>query len=288
MPELPEVTTMVRGLQNKVLKRTIVDVWTDSEKNIKKPKDFKDFKDSLIRAEIRSIKRKGKLILFYFDNEKVLIVHPKMSGHFLFGQWEKKKGEWKPLMKGNLEDPMNRYIHLIFFLDNSEMLAFSDLRKFARIELWDRKDLDKADILQVVGPDALEISLEEFEKGLKENKKKIKQVLMNQSFISGIGNIYSDEILFRAGISPLREAKSLKKKEVENLYSSIKPIFKKAIEFSGSSISDFRKIDGSKGDFQNLAKVYGKEGKECPNCKTKIKRVKIGGRSVHYCPKCQK
>ncbi len=289
MPELPEVTTMVRGLKKKVLKRTIVDIWTDSEKNIKKPREFEDFRQGLIRAEIKSVKRKGKLLLFYFDNQKVLIVHPKMSGHFLFGQWEKKGGHWKPVKKGAFEDPMNRYIHLIFFLDNSQMLAFSDLRKFARIELWDRTNLSKAEILKDIGFDALEVSLKEFEEIIKKaKKKKIKQALMDQKLIAGIGNIYSDEMLFEAKISPFKEANKLKKKEIKALFEAMKEVLKKGIRMSGSSISDFRKIDGKKGDFQEFLKVYHRQGKKCVRCGSIIQREKIGGRSTHFCPKCQK
>ncbi len=283
MPELPEVTTMVSGLRKTALKAVILDIWSDSKKNIKHP-SFADFKKALIGARILRIERRGKLILFYLSNKKVLLVHPKMSGHFLFGKWERTEDGWKPQGQGAMEDPMNRFIHLIFFLDKG-MLAFSDLRKFARIELWDKSELGKAEILKGIGPDALKITFKEFEEILK-NKRKIKQVLMDQKLIAGIGNIYSDEILFMAKINPFRAANSLKPKEKKVLLGALKKVLEKGVELSGSSISDFRKLDGRRGGFQDIVSVYQK--KECENCGGPITRRKLGGRTAHFCEKCQK
>jgi len=289
MPELPEVTTMVNGLKDNVLGRTIIDVWSDAEKIVKKPNKFSDFKKQIIGRKIEKIERKGKVILIILDKNRTLLVHPKMSGHFLFGKWKKEGDSWKPKKKSALEDPMNRFIHLIFFMDNSNMLAFSDLRKFARIELWDTSQLKNSEMLNRIGKDALEISLKDFTSVIGKYKKwKIKPLLMNQKEIAGIGNIYSDEILFRAKINPFREAGSLKKEEIKKLHQSIKVILKKAIKVSGSSISDFRRIDGDKGSFQELIKVYGHQGKKCSKCGGIIERKKLAGRSAHFCPKCQK
>jgi len=280
MPELPEVTTMVNGLRKTVLKSTILDVWTDSKKNIKNT-SFDSFKKGIKNSKIEKIQRKGKVIIFFLSNEKILIVHPKMSGHFLFGKWERKDDKWVSTDKA-MQDPMNRFIHFIFFLDKG-MLAFSDLRKFARIELWD--DIQQAEILKEIGPDALDISFKELEEILKTNKK-IKQLLMDQKSIAGIGNIYSDEILFKSRIKPFRKANSLKLKEKKLLFKSIKEILKKGVELTGSSISDFRKINGKKGNFQEITKIYQK--KRCPRCNSPVIRQKIGGRTTHFCDKCQK
>jgi len=136
-----------------------------------------------------------------------------------------------------------------------------------------------------IGPDALKISFQEFEEILK-NKRKIKQVLMDQKLIAGIGNIYSDEILFFARVNPFRAADSLKKQEKERIYKGIREILEKGVKLAGSSISDFRKIDGRRGEFQDITKVYHQ--KECSKCKGKIKREKIGGRTTNFCEKCQK
>ena len=288
MPELPEVTTMVNDLKRTVLNRTIVDVWCDSKKNIKTP-SFEKFKKGILKAKIEKIERKGKVILFFLNNKKVLIIHPKMSGHFLYGFWERAEDKWIPKSKGALNDPMNRFIHLMFFMDNQKMLAFSDLRKFARIELWNSDEIDNASIIGSIGTDALEIGYKEFQDIIKKSKKKkIKPLLMEQKLIAGIGNIYSDEILFQAGVLPYRTADSLKQDELKKIHKAIKDILKKAIALAGSSVSDFRRTTGDKGEFQKKVKVYRRNNQKCLKCGTIIKRKKIGGRSAHFCSKCQK
>ena len=280
---------MVKGLRQTVLKRTVVDVWTDAPKLIKKPKSFQEFKKGLIGRKIKGIQRRGKIILIELDGSKTLLMHPKLTGHFLIGKWKKKAGDWKPIKKGPLEDPMNRFIHLIFWLDNGLMLAFSDLRKFGRIELWDIEQLPGAQMIQELGIDALDLTFEKFKEIIgKAKKKKIKQVLMDQKLIAGIGNIYSDEILFQAGVHPFRSADSLKRDELKKIHKAIGSILKKAIKLAGSSVSDFRRTSGDKGKFQTIVKVYRREGQKCPKCGTIIERKKIGGRSAHFCPKCQK
>ncbi len=288
MPELPEVATMVSDLNRAVSKRTVIDVWTDAKGLVKKP-SFSEFKKVIIGRRIERIRRKGKVIIFFLQGGKVLFWHPKLTGHFLIGRWKQKRDGWKPEKKSAMEDPANRFIHIIFWLDNGLMLAFSDLRKFARLELWDANKADQASIVQAIGIDALEIKLKEFEDIVKKSKKKrIKQLLMEQKLIAGIGNIYSDEILFRAKVHPLRTADSLGVKEIKKIHQAIKPILLKAIELAGASVSDFRRINGDKGKFQETIKVYHCQGKKCSKCGTLIERKKLGGRSAHFCPKCQK
>lgn len=284
MPELPEVETTVLGLRKKVLSRTFIDVWTDFEKLIKKP-SFKEFKKEIEGKKIKDVCRKGKNIVFELSGGYYLLIHQKMTGHLLYGKWEKKKDEWNPLKKGPMEDKMNSYIHLIFFLDKG-MLALSDLRKFAKIKLFKKGGLDRE--LKNLGPDALKISFEKFKEIIKSKKGKIKQVLMNQELIAGIGNIYSDEALFRARINPFKESLKLTEKELKDLYNNIREVLKKGIETGGESISDYRNVEGEKGKFDIFRKVYRRKGEECYICKTKIQRKKIGGRSTHFCPNCQK
>lgn len=290
MPELPEVTTMVNGLRKTILKKIVVDVWTDAQKLVKKPKHFSQFKKTIIGQRIEDVKRKGKVIVFTFDKGKTLFWHPKMTGHFLVGKWRQAAGGgWKPLKKGPFEDPMNRFIHIIFFLDNGKMLAFSDLRKFARIELWEDKDIGKAQIVKDLGEDALKLTFEQFKEIIKKaKKKKIKQFLMDQKLIAGIGNIYSDEILFQAGVHPFRTADSLKQDELKKIHKAVGSILKEAIKLAGSSVSSFRRISGAKGKFQEITKVYRREGEGCSKCGTIIERKKLAGRSAHFCPQCQK
>jgi formamidopyrimidine-DNA glycosylase len=272
MPELPEVETTVRGLQ-KVLNRTFVDFWTDSKKLIKKP-SLERFKKELKNKKIKKVWRRGKNIIFNLSDNYSLLVHQKLTGHLLYGNWKK--------------DKVNTYIHIKFLLDNGKVLALSDLRKFAKIELLKTNSLLKE--LTSLGPEPLEkeFTFKKFKQIVKNRKIKIKQILMDQKLIAGIGNIYSDEILWRAKIHPLRQGAKLQEKELREIYKYIRPVLKQAIKLKGTSISDYRNIKGEEGQFRKLIKVYQKKGQECPRCKTEIKREKIGSRSTHFCPQCQK
>lgn len=295
MPELPEVETTIRGLKEKILGRIFFDVWTDSPKQIKKPKRFEDFRKGLKKEKIIDIRRRAKNIIFILSNNKSLLVHQKMTGHLLLGKWALRKGRWVPKTKGPLEEKTNGYIHLMFILDNGQMLGLSDLRKFAKAELWGTDDLEHSDLMKKLGPEPLEkeFTFSRFKQALnpyleQKRRGKIKQVLMDQNVIAGIGNIYSDEILWRAKIHPLTEVSSLKEKDLKNIYGYTKEVLKKAIALKGESFSDFRTPSGEKGGFDSERKAYQREGEECLRCKSMIKRMKMGGRSAHFCPKCQK
>jgi formamidopyrimidine-DNA glycosylase len=233
----------------------------------------------------------GKNILVDLSGNKTLLIHQKLTGHLLLGKWTLEKGEWKADITGPLsEDPMNRFLHLVFWLDNGQMLALSDLRKFAKVELWDSKELSQSEQMNKLGPEPLDknFTFQKFQGVLKKKKGKIKSILMDQTVIAGIGNIYSDEILWQAKIHPFKDVSKLREDELKEIFLAMKEILKKAIAAKGESISDFRRISGEKGGFDPLRKVYRREGEKCPRCGTIIKRIKIGGRSAHFCPKCQK
>jgi formamidopyrimidine-DNA glycosylase len=288
MPELPEVQTTVSGLKNKVLKRTFVDVWTDTPRIIKRPCNLEDLKHQIKGKKIEQVRRRGKNILFDLSDQKTLLVHQKMTGHLLLGKWEMKQGHWQPA-KGPLLDPMNRFIHLVFILDNGQMLALSDLRKFAKVELWEREELERSKEFTSLGPEPLSRSftLAKFKQRLDARKTRIKQTLMDQRVIAGIGNIYSDEILWQAKVNPFKPTNLLSKQELRAIYLAMRSILKRAVEMKGTSVSDYRDLRGEKGMFGSQLKVYRKEGEGCPRCGIPIKRKKIGGRSAHFCPKCQ-
>ncbi|MBZ9578012.1 DNA-formamidopyrimidine glycosylase [Patescibacteria group bacterium] len=290
MPELPEVETTVRGLRTKVLSRTFIDVWTDTKKIIKKPKDFEEFRKQLKGKKIQKIWRRGKNIIFGLSKDYSLLIHQKLTGHLLVGYWILDNGYWKPKEKGLLEEKINTYIHLLFTLDNRKMLALSDLRKFAKVELWRTEDLKNSKELKSLGPEPLEKSFtfEKFKEVLENKKGKVKQVLMNQEIIAGVGNIYSDETLWAAKVHPFRDVSKLKEEELKRIYQALKKILKKAIKLRGESISDYRDPAGRKGKFDKIRKVYRREGERCSRCGTIIQRKKIGSRSCHFCPKCQK
>ena len=254
---------------------------------IKTPKTFGEFKRKIKNKKIKKIWRAGKNIIFDLSKDLSLLIHQKLTGHLLYGKWKMEKGKWQAQNKGPLkEDPMNRFLHLIFWLDNGYQLALSDLRKFAKVELAKTEDIKKE--TSFLGPDPLKIGFTEFREILSRKKGKIKQVLMDQEVISGIGNIYSDEALFGAKIHPLKDISKLKETDFKKLYQSLQGILKKAIELKGESISDYRTPSGKRGSFDKLRKVYRREGETCPRCGTKIRRLKIGGRSAHYCPACQR
>jgi formamidopyrimidine-DNA glycosylase len=230
--------------------------------------------------------------LFFLSHNKVLLIHQKLTGHLLYGKWEIKKGKPESKIKGPIsEDPMNRFLHLIFFLNNGWQLAISDLRKFAKVELWDKEELENSKEFKSLGPEPLEkdFTFEKFKEAMSKKKRgKIKQVLMDQNIIAGIGNIYSDEILWQAKIHPFKDVSKLKDDQLKEIYKAMKEILKKAILAKGESISDYRRISGEKGGFDPLRKVYRREGEKCFRCGSIIKRIKLAGRSAHFCPACQK
>lgn len=268
MPELPEVETTVGELKNKVIGRKILKVWTDFEKMFKP--SFLEFQKGVSGETIKEISRRGKNIIIKLSSGNYILIHQKLTGHLLYGK-----------------DIKENFVHLIFFLDKGQ-LALSDLRKFAKVVFI--PDLKNYPDYYKLGPEPLnrEFTLEKFKETLQQTQAKIKKVLMDQEKIAGIGNIYSDEILFAAKISPLREVRKLTEKEIQILYQAIKKILKKAVEAKGTSVSDYRRPSGEKGNFEKFLKVYRHEGQPCPCCGTKIKRLKFGGRSAHFCSCCQK
>lgn len=291
MPELPEVETVVRNLNKTVLGRKIKDVWSDNVKMVKRPKNFALFRKELIDRVIKKAGRRGKNILIELSGGKTLLIHLKMTGHLLYGKWKMPNAKWEPTGKGPLQDSVNLFIHLLFLLDNKKMLALSDLRKFAKAELWEKAELEKDEEIKKLGPEPLEKSFtaSAFAKTLADKHGKIKQVLMNQNIIAGVGNIYSDEILWEAKIHPFTQVQKLSRLNLNSIYKAMKKILAKAIKLQGDSMSDYRLLTGEKGKYQEVQKVYRQEGRPCPRKDGGvIERAKINGRSAHFCPICQK
>lgn len=300
MPELPEVQTVVNDLNKKVVGRKITGAWFDWPKMIKDPLDqsktkiahqhVKAFEKALKGEKIITVKRRAKNILIYLTGDKLLLIHQKMTGHMLVGKWRIANGKALPLEpRAAVEDSYNSYIHLILYLDNGKMLALSDLRKFAKAILGKTQKIENLPELANLGPDALSpsLSVNEFMSLMSLEKRRIKQVLMDQEVIAGIGNIYSDDILWEARIHPFRPADSLSVDELKSLYKAMKKILKQAVKLRGTSTSDFRDTAGEKGYYTEARRVYQREGERCLRCGIAIKRIKLGGRSAHYCPKCQ-
>jgi len=300
MPELPEVETIVKSLNQQVKNRQIVDLWTDWPKYFKLPKGEKEFRKHVIGKKITGVERRGKNILFQLSDNHLLLVHQKISGHFLVGQFEKNekkadvpenwlKEKWRPKEKGGpLWDNRNRFLRLIFFLDNGQMLALSDLRRFAKVLCGPKEVILNLPELANLGQDALSLSLKEFTLLFENKKGFLKQALMDQNFIAGIGNIYADEILWLAKIHPKKRVEDLTAAEIKTLYLAMRKILNKALKLQGSSIDDYRLPTGQPGRYHLARYVYQRENQPCFRCQTLIKRIKLGGRSAHFCPKCQK
>jgi len=291
MPELPEVENTVRSLAKLVVGSRIKGVWTNAPRLVRKG-SFSALEKGVRGRKITGVKRRAKNIIILLDGGFALLVHLKMTGHFLIGNWDirKMKGQEAAVLAGDgaLGEKVNGYIHFIFYLDDGRELALSDLRKFAKVVFGKEEDIYKENGIRDAGTEALEISLPEFRSVVSKSSKNIKMLLMDQTKIAGIGNIYSDDILFKAKIHPLRQASSLSEKEVEKLYGSMKDILSLAVKLGGTSISDYRNTEGEKGGYGEIRLVYRKDGKPCPVCGTLIKKMKLGGRSARFCPHCQK
>lgn len=287
MPELPEVETIVNDLNEKVSSRTIRNVWSDIERF-----GVKKLKLGIVGSKIKRVERAGKNILFYLTGEKILLVHQKMTGHLMYGKWkiEKNSGGKEKVLSlsgGPFEDKANNYIHLIFGLDNGRQIALSDLRKFAKVKVYHARNAGEIEMLKNLGPDALKVNFADFRKGIAVEKGSIKRVLMNQEFISGIGNIYSDEILWKAEIYPGTKIGHLSAISLKKIFEEMKIVLKKAVKKRGTSISDFRDAFGEKGKYGNELLVYRRAGQPCFRCGDKITRIKINGRGACFCPVCQ-
>ena len=314
MPELPEVETTTKGLRKTVVGQKILDVWTDLDSKNKRQLDtiknsafFKYFKREVIGKKIVGVKRIGKNILIALDSGDTILIHMKMTGHLLFGeytkkqfsisnsQFSKKKREeiWVPKNDGPLKDPYNRFIHVVFSLSGGKHLAFCDSRKFGKITLIKKSNIKTSRHLSHLGPDPTtrDFLFDDFKKrlNLKPNGK-IKSVLMDQTIITGIGNIYSDEILWTSSIHPETKIRYISDKKFREIFFAMIQVLKKGINFGGDSMSDYRNILGQKGKFQIHHNAYLKTSNHCgkKGCSGVIMKTIIGGRSAHFCNKHQK
>jgi len=284
MPELPEVQTIVSGLNKKIKGAIISDVFCDWKKMIVEPANWNKFRKEILGKKIQEVQRKGKFIIFKLSNA-YLIVHLRMTGHFLVIDEKKKKDKNDPT-----HEKVNQYIHFGLKLKDGREVVLSDLRKFAKIYFCGEMALYD-DVIENIGLDPTDknFTFGKFKEILEKKKGNIKQILMDQSLVAGIGNIYSSEILWEAKINPLRRIESLNEKELKQIYSAIKKVLALAIEKRGDSESDYRDVDGKEGGYQKIQKVYQREGEKCYRKDGGIiKRIKIGQRSGFYCGKCQK
>ncbi|MEK7508562.1 MAG: DNA-formamidopyrimidine glycosylase [Patescibacteria group bacterium] len=270
MPELPEVETIRRQLERIIVGKKIKSVEIiDFQKKIKP----KNLSERLKDLKIERIDRRAKLLIIKLSSGENLLIHLKLTGQLIYQKIKKT----------------NKFTHAIFNFTDSSRLLFNDMRKFGYLVLTDDGGLERVKKEYGVEPLSKEFSLTKFKQVLVNRpNQKIKQLLLDQKYIAGIGNIYSDEALFMAGILPLRPAKSLKEGEIKKLWPAIPAILKKSLKVGGTSSDTYVDAHGQIGGFVPHLKVYGREDEKCRRCGSLIKRIKIGGRSAHYCPRCQR
>ncbi|HYL91756.1 MAG TPA: bifunctional DNA-formamidopyrimidine glycosylase/DNA-(apurinic or apyrimidinic site) lyase [Alphaproteobacteria bacterium] len=273
MPELPEVETIARGLNLRVVGDRIESVWIG-----KKPEPLKSSAAMIVQTlegtRVEQVRRVGKHIVFDLqpdqraqtNRRRQWVVHLGMTGRMLVAQ---------------PENELASHTHLIAKLSSGRELRFVDPRRFGRLEVRDES-------FHGPGSEPLQIPLQDFIRLFHNSKAPIKAALLNQKLLHGVGNIYADESLIRAGIRPRRRANTLTHEELKKLLAALQRVLREAIAAGGSSVSDYVDADGEEGFFQLRHRAYGREGKPCLKCKTRIKKITVAGRGTHYCPKCQK
>jgi formamidopyrimidine-DNA glycosylase len=291
MPELPEVETIARGLNSRVAGDVIESVWLGSKPEpLKSP--AREIVATLESKRIAGVRRVGKHIVFDLENGSLASPAKKKSVRSkparartpapasTRAQWIVHLGMTGRMLVCPPEEEIAKHTHAIARLASGRELRFVDPRRFGRLSI--------SSGFEAPGSEPLDVELERFEKLFRGRKTPIKSALLNQKLLSGVGNIYADESLFRARVRPRRRATSLTQDDLGRLYRAVQEVLKEAIALGGSSISDYVDSDGEEGFFQLQHRVYGREGEPCLVCGTPVKRVVIAGRSAHYCPKCQK
>lgn len=289
MPELPEVEVVKRSLTSKIQKLVVEKITVKDEKlryriNKKKLK-------ILLGLKIIKILRRSKFLLFIFEKNTVMLVHLGMTGKFFFLNKNAKK--FKTSFYYNIDESKdNKHNRLIFSLSKKQKLIYNDVRKFGFIKILDKRQLQYNLHLKNLGPEPLgnSFDFEYFKNYLINRNRTIKDILMDQKFVSGLGNIYVNEVLFLSKVKPTKKTYLIKNSEIYKIIKNTKKTLKKAISLGGSSLKDFSSSDGKKGEFQQYFYVYGRKGENClnRNCNKKIIKTIIGNRATFYCPKCQK
>ena len=292
MPELPEVETVRRGLEQKLNNFIIKRVEICRESTVAYPIDKKDFIEGLLNSLIYKWNRRGKYLIaelkknvsnnidaneLSLKENGVLVVHLRMTGYFTFNN--------------TLTNPC-KHTRIRFFDNNNNELRYIDVRSFGQM-WWVRNGLLPNNLIKGLGtlgpePFSEKFNISYLKKVILNKTRSIKSILLDQTIIAGIGNIYADESLYSAGISPFREARTIKENELKKLKIAIVEVLKKSIGAGGTTFSDFRDLEGENGNFGLQTNVYRRTGKQCRKCKNLIERKKISGRSTHWCRKCQK
>jgi len=278
MPELPEVETIKHQLEKLIVGKSIVKIDVSLAKMVKL--NLTEFRKIVIGAKIENVRRRAKILIFELSNGWSMLTHLKLSGRLIF----RPKG-------AKLQPEDLKWNHLIYYFKDASRLFHNDLRQFGYVKLVKTSGLDDFFKYENLGPEPLsrEFTFNEFLAILKRKPKaKIKQFLLDQKNIAGIGNIYSDEILFFAGVHPLRRIAELKPAEIKKIFQGMRKILPEALKLRGTSDNLYLDALGKKGEYALRLKVYGREDEKCKKCGGIIQRLKIGSRSAHFCPACQR
>ncbi|RST60486.1 DNA-formamidopyrimidine glycosylase [Siminovitchia terrae] len=274
MPELPEVENVRRSLLQLVQGKTIQGVEASWPKIIKQPLEVEQFYDALRDQTIHDLQRKGKFLIFILD-DYALVSHLRMEGHYSVNQ------------NG---DPADKHTHVTFMFSDGTELRYRDVRKFGTMHLFKKGEEDKELPLAKLGPEPFSpsFSSEYLKVEFQKTERIIKAVLLDQTIVAGLGNIYADEVLYKAKIHPERKAKTLTEKEIEKLSREMAQTLEDSIVAGGSSVNTYMDSMGLSGTYQERLKVYGRNGEACLDCGTILEKTKVAGRGTHFCPTCQK
>ncbi len=280
MPELPEVETIRRGLLKYIVHRKIDDVEVLCEKSLVGEKE------KIVGAEILGITRKGKALLVELDNGLVLMVHLRMTGQLIFLGKERFAGGHP---NENFVDELpNKQTRVVFRLDDGK-LFFNDQRKFGFVKIIEKDEVENEPFIKKLAKEPWEMDGQEFFETLQKKKVTIKAALLDQNVIAGLGNIYTDETLYMTKINPKTRTDKISLAQAKEIVVAAREVMNKSIELGGSTIKNYVKADGTRGNYLDLfAKAYGREGEKCERCGGKIKKIRVAGRGTYYCEECQK
>ncbi len=288
MPELPEVETLRRELEP-ALKNKIIEEIRVLQPGAVKPLSAKEFINRNRNRKISELRREGKILMIFFTDQDGLLIHLKMTGQIIYRANNKEPVIGGHPQPGGAEDLPNSYTAIEWHFTDGSTLYFNDSRKFGWI--YYSKQPEKENVVQKLGvgpldPDfTVEILLEFINKYPRRN---IKQLIMDQELIAGVGNIYADEALFQAGIRPDKKVNEITESETAKLHSALKKVLEHSVQKGGTSFRDYKRSNGEPGGFVPYLKVYGREGEPCSNCGRAVKKIRLNNRGTHYCIKCQK
>jgi len=288
MPELPEVETVKRGLNKLIIGRKIKTVLSNTSRSF--PNSEFEVKNFMVAARVTNVRRRAKVLIIELSNNYSLVVHLKMTGQLVFVDKKDRFGAGHPndSLVGDLPDKSTRVT--IEFSDKSR-LFFNDQRKFGWVRLMPTSEVPNIDFMKKVGPEPLEddfLPNEFMQRFRKRKNAKIKAALLDQSVIAGVGNIYADESLWGAYIHPCRLTGTLSDKELTDLYQEVRTVMKLSIEKGGSTNRNYVDAEGKRGSYMDFARVFRREGLECPRCGNEIIKIRCAGRGTHLCRSCQK